>query len=669
MYVTYQNKICVPTTVLFENNIVESNSTYSQWVYRGHLNVVRRGGNGRVALVDAEQMRPDIKAKVVELFGDPKDAYKLKLTDYIEWDVEAEKFYREYRYNDDIPLPEDTQLQYTTEANILNAFKTLLNHVFANAKVKKGEVWKNINEAVKNLNKERYPHKLPGNVRSLQRKYKGYLQGSYRNLVHKNFGNEFTAKLTAEGKQWALARWCNQVNRCASLAQLHVEYNEEAIVRGWKYIKDEKTFYNFLYDEEVQASWWGHRYGTKAANEKFGFKHTTKLPQRRDSLWYSDGTKMNIFYNDENGKKQTAWVYEVMDAYSEVLLGYHIFKGAESFTNQYPAYKNAIQFAGHRPYEIRFDNGGGHKKLMASEFYNKLTRLAIRTQPHNGSSKSIESAFGRFQQQIMAKCWFFTGQNVTARKQASRANMEMINANVKNLPTFEEACDKYKQMREEWNNSKHHLTGLSRLETYYSSENEKAPAIDIWDMVNIFWLWHTKNGKQQPITYTPGGLSFKVGKQDYEYLVVDEKGLPDMDFIDKNTDKKFFVKYDPELMDEVYLYEKDHSGKRFVTSAKLKTVVHRAIQDQTDNDVHYLYDVDQAKKEQRIKRHELTEELLEDLGMAAWQQGLNSPKIVGLNTGKRKPNKKTSKTAATVEEDYDKQISNLTQNDISYDKW
>src|SRR5690625_5779864 len=89
-------------------------------------------------------------------------------------------------------------------------------------------------------------------------------------------------------------------------------------------------------------------------------------------------------------------------------------------------------------------------------------------------------------------------------------------------------------------------------------------------MVNIFWVWHSRGDKLQPVTFTPGGISFTLNKQKFEYMVYDENGLPDMDFIDRSVDKKFYIKYDPELMDEIYLYERDHAGERFVTNAKLK---------------------------------------------------------------------------------------------------
>ena len=41
--------------------------------------------------------------------------------------------------------------------------------------------------------------------------------------------------------------------------------------------------------------------GEMKAHQRYGRKHKTELPPRRDSLWYGDGTKLNLYYKDENG--------------------------------------------------------------------------------------------------------------------------------------------------------------------------------------------------------------------------------------------------------------------------------------------------------------------------------------------------------------------------------
>mgnify|MGYP000402835731 FL=1 len=113
------------------------------------------------------------------------------------------------------------------------------------------------------------------------------------------------------------------------------------------------------------------------AHQRYDRKHRTILPGRRDSLWYGDGTKLNLYYRDENGNKCTTSVYEVVDAYSEVLLGYYISDN-EDYIAQYHAFRMAIQTSRHKPYEIVCDNQGGHKKNAALGLFSKISVSTAR---------------------------------------------------------------------------------------------------------------------------------------------------------------------------------------------------------------------------------------------------------------------------------------------------
>ncbi|QSS96618.1 Mu transposase C-terminal domain-containing protein [Psychroflexus sp. ALD_RP9] len=515
--------------------------------------------------------------------------------------------------------------------------------------------WKEIAKAVSNLPDHTYKHKLPSNWRRLKSKYNQYKKEGYESLIHGNFLNTSAQKLNGDACKWALARWSNQVNKCANLAQLHAEYNKEADKQGWKHIKEEKTFYNFIYDEEVMPLWYGHRYGELAAKEKFGYQFKTKMPAFRDSLWFSDGTKLNYFYLNEDGEVKTVQVYEVMDAYSEVFLGYHISK-TEDYQAQYSAYKMAIQTAGYRPYQIKYDNQGGHGKLKSGDFLSKIARIQTATQPYNGKSKTIESAFSRFQQQYLKRDWFFTGQNITAKKQESKANMEFILANKANLPSLEDIKKVYEARRKEWNSAPHHKTGKPRIDMYLESQNPDTKAVEIWDMVNMFWVTRKK-----PITVNASGLSFKEQKAEYHYMVYTEDGMPDLNWLKKSIGKKFVVKFDPEDMSEIRLFEDTNLGLRFVTAATTKLEVSRGMQGQEEFEASHIKKVtDQVKKVRRSARDEM-EDILFEHGMTAEQQGLNKPNLKGIERSKKGRKKKAQGeigqyTKAISNQDWDDEV-------------
>jgi len=179
--------------------------------------------------------------------------------------------------------------------------------------------------------------------------------------------------------------------------------------------------------------------------------------------------------------------------------------------------------------------------------------LAINTQPYNGKSKTIESVFGRFQANFLYKDWFFTGQNITAKKEGSHANREFILANKNNLPTLSEVIKIYEKKREEWNNSIHFDSGKRRIDMYNESQNFKSPKVEFHDIIFMFGVINEK-----AIKYRSNGIIMTVKNVKYEYEVLTIDGQPDFDFIRKNVDREFHIGYDPEDMTTVSLYEKQY---------------------------------------------------------------------------------------------------------------
>ena len=88
-------------------------------------------------------------------------------------------------------------------------------------------------------------------------------------------------------------------------------------------------------------------------------------------------TKLNYYYLTENGEIATCTVYEVMDVYSECLLGFHISK-SEDFEAQYYAFKsNVLQRLQALRNQVR--QSRRTQKLQAGQFFKNLAKLAINT--------------------------------------------------------------------------------------------------------------------------------------------------------------------------------------------------------------------------------------------------------------------------------------------------
>jgi hypothetical protein len=507
------------------------------------------------------------------------------------------------------------------------------------------------------LPKHTYPHSLPRNQRILRDKVKQYLNDGYGVFIHKAFGSKNAEKINDDAKSFVLARWCDRVKRVANYNQLLKEYNTEAEEQEWKMIKSEQSLINFLTDPKIEPLWYGYRFGELKFKEKFTMSFKTALPSMRDSLWYSDGTKINLYYQDASGKMKTINVYEVMDAYSEVFLGYHISE-KEDYEAGYQAFKMAIQVSEHRPYQISLDNGAGNKKLHSGGFFDKISHLAIKTQPYNGKSKTIESAFGRFQTQFLAQLPNYSGQNITSKKVSSHANMEFVLANTEMLPTFAQLKAQYEQKRTEWNQAPHPKTGLPRIEMYFDSENPDCPKVTPFQMVDFFWI-----ERNLPIQCHSSGISFKEKTIQYEYVVYQENSRAiDQEWHIENVSQKFHIKFDPDDMSLIYLYKKTPLGLKFVRAAETKVEIHRGQQEQEDWEAQYYRDQIEATKKIRIATEEKAEANLQKHNMTAESYGYKNPKLKGVNS------KRVKKEKTDIAQ-YQKKLSEavLTEDDQEFD--
>lgn len=646
---TYNGIVCISGSSLIksDNNPygILTKTNYDYYVRVNKINVVRRACNETPALIAFDSLPPKYKKMAKERFGDPKvEAEKAGLLKNIEIKSEAVNYFKahiiEYEDGREERLPDEVQELYVNNAAVLDALKIAWDkHVIASRSKSKrpltGEFWKNAADATQRLLAEKKViHDLPKNPRRLQTKLQDYIKEGYECLISKRWANTYSLKITETAGDWLVARFSARVPEIVTLEQLHAEYNLKADSKGWKKVKSSKAIRDFLYRPEVEERWYAARYGELAYKEKYGRQHRRKPLTCRDTIWYSDGTKLNYYYQDENGKTRTCNVYEVIDAYSECFLGYHI-SDSEDYEAQYFAFKMALQTSGYKPYELKYDNQGGHKKLESSDLLKNLARHAVATAPYNGKSKTIESAFYRFQAQFLHKDWFFTGQNITAKKKESRGNEEFILANQKNLPTLDEIKAVYAKRREEWNNAPHPKTKIARCEMYRTSANEETQAIDWLDIISIFGIT-TKN----PAAYKASGLEIQVKNVKYAYEVLTADGMPDMDFYRKNIGRKLYTRYCPDDMSIVSLYEKDAMGAmRFVTMAQTFIDIEGAMQNQTSEDLRFIRQIQNANIKMRIDSERERNELLAAHNMHPNQHGLRVAPLKGVNTSKAKKGK------------------------------
>ena len=677
----YKKYICVTVEELTrkdDGEAVMSYTNYKQLVNRHRINIVRKaGGLGTYALIDYNSLPDRFRDHFEEKYGKPEDILKTQaVSDTFIEDTAAREFFAEkYLRPDGTHLTDDQIDEYTINASVLNEIIRIENDREAMKKALGGKAGSVRQSILNTLEKFRdYPgHTLPGSWARVLKAIKAYKEDSYASVVPGRIGNNNATKITEAAGLQIVALKRSKVPQYTN-EQLFTEFNRIAPEKGWKQLKSINTLVQFLHRPEIEPLWYDAVHGELAAKQRYTRKNKTEMPSMRDALWYGDGTKINLYYKgyDSKGKASlcSIQVYEVIDAHSEVLLGYHI-SDSENYDAQYRSFRMAVETAGHRPFEIVTDNQGGHKKLESMQFFDRIARVSRRTAPYNPQSKTIENAFGRFQAQILHKDWRFTGQNITARGKESRPNLEFIEANVESLYTLPELKEAYALYREEWNMEKHPITKRPRLEMYKASVNPEAKPLSFVNMVDMFW-----KRTEQPSTFTSNGITITIDNKEYTYEVYGADNMPDLAFRRKNTYRQFVTKYDPLDMSSVRLYTEDKDGLRFVATAYPYYVTHRAIQEQQEGEMKFLQEMDAANKQERINRQLIAASIEVAHGVAPEQHGLNRPRIKGMSAeaveaymGKATINTPPEPEAISVGA-MEKAISNYTYDQVSaFDKF
>lgn len=219
MYAYQNNTLSIPAKLLYEAWQIVSYNYYKQMCYRGVIIRTKEGrGKGNQAWVSFHDLPMYIKDYCILKLGNPKDKIIVNhLEKYIVPDVEAVKFYAQHRKPNGKPLHFDKQREKATNVMILNAVHTILTDPVITKKAfgaKKSKVWQNITDAVNHLatiqngNVPKWEFTLPGNPRSLERRYKKYLKLKYGAFIHAGEGSKNAQKVTQDLESLIISLYC-----------------------------------------------------------------------------------------------------------------------------------------------------------------------------------------------------------------------------------------------------------------------------------------------------------------------------------------------------------------------------------------------------------------------------------------------------------------------------
>ena len=567
MFEYYQNTLCVQGGWMVESGVLTM-SHYKQLIHRSFLNLLRRGGNGRTALIEFDTMRPDIKEKVVAIAGDPKEvAPRSALEKYIERDLVASDFYKTFRKPDGKSLSEEKQLEYVTNARILNAVDLVVFNAKANGRKLNGwknRMWEEISNAVNTLPSKSYPHTIPGNCRSLQRLYTKYKASGYSCLIHGQLGNDNSRKITGDVADFFIAMY--GLPNKPVIPMILSLYDQKREEKGWPSLT-EQAVSAFLNQPDIERLWRGPRHGKESWMNKYA--HHLKRDRSEwfpNAYWAIDGTKLDWVHYEDNDRKMAAKlkIDPVFDVFSEKILGWS-YSETENHIDHFTAIKQAMNAAQTRPYYMTYDNQSGHKMNRMQDLYDSIVaRDGGLHHPHKAGEKNnpVEGIFNRLQQQVIGTFWFADKQSIKSRDEDNVPNPDYLDKVRKLFHTKDELQKAWELVVKLWNEAEHpNYKGMSRNEVY-AMEQKMAEPVSFLEMIDMFWISETRGN-----VYKRGGIELRVGNDIHWFEVLDQDGTIDVDFRRKYVGSKFLVRYDAESLDTyIQLLQLDSNGDKVLVA-------------------------------------------------------------------------------------------------------
>lgn len=604
-YQYFNNILSIPASLLYEDWAVMSYKTYNVRCYRKQLVRSREGrGQGNEALLSYYHLPPELQDLCVEKLGKPEEVTVVNLLEpYIEFDRKASQFFADHRTPEGKSIAPEKQRQRTMNCCVLNAVQTifkdkgLAGKMFGKRKIK---IWENVSDAVNKLDQRKWEHNLPTAPKNLRNRYNDYLTNGYSIFIHKNEGNQNTAKIRGEVADFLLAYYSLPIK--LTIPMVMGKYNEIREEKGFPTLT-EQAVYNWLYEPEQERVWTLARHGRESYNNKF--QHKTSIDKTGwfpNIYWAIDGTKLDwIHFDDSKSNKMgaTLRVNVIFDVYSEKIIGWSLSE-TEDHTDHFKAVKMAAQHAECRPYLFTYDNQAGHKSARMQELYSNIVAVDGGTHyPNRARSHSspAEGLFNRIQQEVITKFWFSDGQSIKVKRDDNKVNTDFILDHKEHLKTKADLYRAWETAVNKWNSGKHPHFGESRSAVYQHPMTRKEE-LTLHEILSYMWVNETKE-----ITYKADGLTMKLAGKTYSFEVYNQDKTIDTEFRRKNVGKKFIVRYDPDNMDVfIQLYElTPDKQKIFVANAepKRKQVNIPILMDEIDKKI---WAMDYQVREEEYKR-------------------------------------------------------------------
>ena len=440
----FNNILTVEAGWMIEQGLITKNN-YLQLANRGDIQVVRRACRNTPALVAYDSMPDRYKKAIVERVGDPrKQARQNVLEGLIEHSAAATAFFEDYMIDDDRHLPADKRREYYANAVVLDAVKRLIESRNSKRKAlgnRATRFWDEISEAVQELDLTKWPHTLPANARSLERKYQRYLAEGYGSLVHKAYqnGSKNAAKVADENQKAMLVTFMSDPRNLDN-EQVARLYNMVAQQMDWKKITASAVA---VWRDKCDDLIFARRHGAEKYRAGREMQVRRSAPTRPLLFWTMDGWDVELLYQHKPDKGATTYhnrltMVVVLDGCCRYPIGFAVGK------NESPALIREALRDAERETQRLFGRMYRVGQLQSDHFamknlaptYQAVADKVTPARVKNAKAKPIEAWFNYFNKKYCQMQTNWSGFGITSRKEL-QPNTEYITKYKHQFPDFE----------------------------------------------------------------------------------------------------------------------------------------------------------------------------------------------------------------------------------------
>lgn len=418
-------------------------NVYDNGLKRGTIRSLRRGGNGRTALIDWQSMGTKMKARVIAALGcDPAQMSRESLLRSILQrreqqllDTAAYEYYSHVTGKDGHYLKPEKVTELWNGAKILDAIGELVEEKRRAAEM--GRLKMSVKREFEALAAEidqqlvEWPNSLPTSGDRLRKKWNEYRLHGYEVLVHGLTGKESNHKgrpvevkavveaLVASGAKLNDA----QVAKVAETLGVKIDRRRVQEIR-----KENETM--------LAAS----REGKRTFANSIAMQVDRERPDMPMKMWSLDGWTAELYYQERDARGVNYWhrlvVEMVIDVMNDYPIGYAIGEqeNAELIS---AALQNAVHHTRevlggyYAPWQIQSD----HYALKAmTPKYGALAKYVTPASVGNAKAKPVERYFAYLESEYLWVLVNNGGHNITAK---TLANDEWLNAHKYQFPDRE----------------------------------------------------------------------------------------------------------------------------------------------------------------------------------------------------------------------------------------